>query len=259
MWRCTPLPRPQVGGVAWPLGPSVPTLRASDYAYSFAPPLESGAYYCLVLAPGTPADAIDLLQHVLASCCAYHGQQPSAPHGPAAARGAPSADWAPEPAAAGPQAQGKADKVAAGIRDGGQLAGRAILAAAAWAAAGLHKGSHAAVARMKPADKPTEVSPLTQVRAWLAHVRVRTAMQARMWHGGGQVRHLLSGMRPVWHRRALHVPHVPGRLSPLAQTLSMCSSTWPPSDGAHARAAPRAVSWPLVHLPGTGLPRADPR
>lgn len=58
---------------------------------------------------------------------------------------------------------GRADTIAAGLQKGGQVAAAGVMAVAGLLGAAMHRGAEAAVARMRPADKPVEVSAETQV------------------------------------------------------------------------------------------------
>lgn len=166
----------QVGSVRWPLHRGAAALRFDARTYTFHLPSRPGTYYCLALAPDTPPELLDLLPAVLAAATAYHQQQDQqqAAYLPG---GVPAVETREQEPGQQQQQQGggqvppqqvagagRADTIAAGLQKGGQVAAAGVMAVAGLLGAAMHRGAEAAVARMRPADKPVEVSAETQAR-----------------------------------------------------------------------------------------------
>ncbi len=173
-------PTAQVGSVRWPLHRGAAALRFDARTYTFHLPSRPGTYYCLALAPDTDPELLDLLPAVLAAATAYHHQQDQqqAAYLPGGVPAVETREQEPgqqqqqqqqqqQGGGQGPQQQGagagRADQIAAGLQKGGQVAAAGVVAVAGLLGAAMHKGAEAAVTRMRPADKPVEVSAETQV------------------------------------------------------------------------------------------------
>lgn len=164
----------RVEAASWPLGLHVASLRFNDTTYTFTIPGAPHIYFCIVLAPDTPADVLELVQEVLQNVTAYHAAPPI-PSGPsaraAAAAGEPPVVVGSEAvgtemvaAEAEPRQVSTADKVAAGLMWSGTMLGRGIVTAAHLAGVGLQKGADIVVANTRSLDQPTRVSPETKAR-----------------------------------------------------------------------------------------------